>query len=162
MALAQDVVGQPSRPSGARLEKESRPGDDEADLRIASQPVGLHCEMVGWPPVVGIQESDQGAARGSDSGVPCGTHAAVWATQYAGSQLLGYRRAAIDRAIVDDDDLERRMTLGLSRGDRLSEEALSVEDRNDDADARRAQLDASNSSRMAGGTADMSDPSSRR
>jgi hypothetical protein len=52
----------------------------------------------------------------------------------SGSEARGELSAAVPRAVIYDDDFERWIRLSLCRGDRIGQEALAIEHRDDDAD----------------------------
>src|SRR4029450_7597512 len=90
--------------------------------------------------VVGIHARDERRACGRDAGIER-AHQPAWRAQKAETRIAGYERSsarerAVERAVVDEQALERRQRLCGDAVQRVVERGGRVAERQDDADAR--------------------------
>ncbi len=121
---------------------------DDCDRGPRRQHRDLPLEASRQGDVVGIHAGDVAAGGGGDRLVQGRHQAAAGRRQKADARVGGglsgeQGRRCVDRAVVDDDELEIREALAADAGDGLMEEGGAVAHRQDDADQRgrhRARL----------------------
>jgi hypothetical protein len=117
----------------------ARPGVDEADVVVAAEHVDAAGEEVGLDEVVRVDEREELAARSVGAGVPRRREPLVRRAHDAEVRRPVARQALEERtarvvvaAVVDDDDLERRVRRRSEARERLGEIRGEVVERHDD------------------------------
>src|SRR5581483_3022295 len=130
------------------------------DLGVLEQVADLDGELVREDDVVRVDERDELALRDLDPRVSRRRRAAVLLPEIADlGKGLRDLAAAVGRAVVDDDHLERLVLKGEDALERLAQERLRVVDRDDDADERTGHRPATRSA-IASGIRSTAEPSS--
>src|SRR6185437_2722007 len=98
------------------LAEEARIAVGEIELGVFAEEPGLLLEVVRQPDIVGIEQSDQIAGGCPEPGVACSAEAAVFLLEINNAITIGLKNGfefvRVRRAVVDDDDLKRPISLG--------------------------------------------------
>src|SRR2546425_9245206 len=112
----------------ALLVDEAPPAVHEPDVGTRVQDGRLTGDLLGPEAIVRVEEGDVLATRDRECGVARRRRAAVLLVEHADTTGVAFqdRRRIVDRSVVDDDRLDRRVRLRKRAPDRVGEEPRSV------------------------------------
>lgn len=114
----------------------------DANFWTPSKGLKLRCQLLGMPEVIVIQKSDVAALCVLDPRITGCRHAGVLLPKNANARIIfGYRRyRPIDRPVIDHQYLEAPEGLGKDAANGLSNEALTIERGDNNADFRHSDF----------------------
>ena len=116
------------------------PLDETAvDLRVPEKGRDAGFDPVRVPVVVGVEAGNKRALGAPESGIAGGAGTAVFLPDECQPLAIagGDVSAIVGRTVIDDDDLDRPIALGIDAVQGFAEEAGAIEYRHDATDDRR-------------------------